>query len=200
MVKVGDEVDLETILCTLEDQLTADNSYFDSEGMDTLKALGQLNPKAKTKGVVEKIEVLYNGDTTDMSKSLKTVVNRADKERADRVKLLESEESLTGRVNEPINVEGRRLVMDQAVIKVYITKSLLAGVGDKAVLGNQLKTIIGRVMTGTNETESGEPIDVIFGRQSIANRIVLSPDIMGTTNRVLEVLSQKVADTYFTNL
>jgi hypothetical protein len=200
LVKVGDEVDLETILCTLEDQLTADNSYFDSESMDSLKALGQLNPKAKNKGLVEKIEVLYNGEAAEMSKSLRTVVNRADKERAERVKLLESGESLIGKVNEPINVEGRRLVMDQAVIKIYITKSIDAGVGDKAVLGNQLKTIIGRVMTGTNETESGEPIDVIFGRQSIANRIVLSPDIMGTTNRVLEVLSKKVADTYFTNL
>jgi len=200
LVKVGDEVDLETILCTLEDPLTADNSFFDSGSADSLKALGQLNPKAKNKGVVEKIEVLYNGDTTDMSKTLKTVVNRGDKERAERVKRLGVEESLTGQVNEPINVEGRRLVMDQAVIKVYITKSLPAGVGDKAVLGNQLKTIIGRVMTGTNETESGEPIDVIFGRQSIANRIVLSPDVMGTTNRVLEVLSKKVADEYFTNL
>lgn len=200
LVKVGDEVDLETILCTLEDQLTADNTYFDSESMDSLKALGQLNPKAKNKGLVEKIEVLYNGDSSEMSKSLKTVVNRADKERAERVKLLDAQESLTGKVNEPINVEGRRLVMDQAVIKIYITKSIDAGVGDKAVLGNQLKTIIGRVMTGTNETESGEPIDVIFGRQSIANRIVLSPDLMGTTNRVLEVLSLKVADTYFTNL
>lgn len=200
LVKVGDEVDLETILCTLEDPLTAENSYFDSEGMDSLKALGQLNPKAKNKGVVERIEVLYNGDTADMSKSLKTIVNRADKERAERVKRLDSGESLVGKVNEPINVEGRRLVLDQAVVKVFITKSIPAGVGDKGVLGNQLKTIIGRVMTGTNETESGEPIDVIFGRQSIANRIVLSPDLMGTTNRVLEVLSKSVADKYFTNL
>jgi len=200
LVKVGDEVDLETILCTLEDPLTADNTLFDSDSAESLKALGQLNPKAKSKGVVEKIEVLYNGETSDMSKTLKTVINRADKERAERVKRLEIDGALTGQVKEPINVEGRRLVMDQAVIKVYITKSLPAGVGDKAVLGNQLKTIIGRVMTGTNETESGEPIDVIFGRQSIANRIVLSPDVMGTTNRVLEVLSKKVADTYFTNL
>ncbi len=200
LVKVGDEVDLETILCTLEDQLTANNSLIDSESAESLKALGQLNPKAKNKGVVEKIEVLYNGDKADMSSSLKTIVNRADKERAERVKSLSLEDATTGQVNEPINVEGRRLVMDQAVIKIYITKSLPAGVGDKAVLGNQLKTIIGRVMTGTNETESGEPIDVIFGRQSIANRIVLSPDIMGTTNRVLEVLSKKVADEYFANL
>lgn len=200
LVKVGDEVDLETILCTLEDPLTAENSYFDSDGMDSLKALGQLNPKAKNKGIVERIEVLYNGDTGDMSKSLKTIVNRADKERAERVKRLDLGESYTGKVNEPINVEGRRLVLDQAVVKIFITKSIPAGVGDKGVLGNQLKTIIGRVMTGTNETESGEPIDVIFGRQSIANRIVLSPDLMGTTNRVLEVLSKAVADKYFTNL
>lgn len=199
LVKVGDDVDLDTILCTLVDPLMAESDYFDEASMDSLKVLGQLNPKAKNKGTVERIEVLYNGDPSDMSKSLRSITTKSDKERAERVKRLSDDSATTGRVNEPINVDGRRLILDQAVIKVYITKWLPAGVGDKGVLGNQLKSIIGRVMTGVNETESGEPVDVIFSRHGIGARIVLSPDQIGTTNKLLEVLSKKVAQTYFDN-
>lgn len=59
-----------------------------------------------------------------------------------------------------------------------------------------MKTIFGRVFTGVNQTESGEDIDVIFGSKSIADRIVNSPYIMGTTNSLLKVLSKKVVEIY----
>lgn len=67
----------------------------------------------------------------------------------------------------------------------------------KGVFGNQLKTIVGRVMSGKNETESGVPIDAQFSYVSIANRIVLSPEIIGTTNTLLKVISKRVAGVYF---
>lgn len=51
-------------------------------------------------------------------------------------------------------------------------------------------------MSGINETESGIPIDAIFGYQSIANRIVLSAEIMGTTNALLKLISKDVVDIY----
>lgn len=66
----------------------------------------------------------------------------------------------------------------------------------KAVFGNQLKTVFSRVMTGVNETESGEPLDAIFGNTSIDERIVHSPKLMGTTNTLLRVLSKHVAAVY----
>lgn len=201
LVQVGDGVDLESILCTLEDPITAENNYFVGDTTDALRQLAQLNPKAKNKGTVERIEVLYNGDVNDMSKSLRSIANKYDKQRKLRVGRLALEtDATTGQIHEPINVGGTKVTVDKAVIKVYITKMLDAGVGDKGVVGNQLKTVIGRVMTGVNETETGEPIDVIFGRQSIANRIVLSPDLVGTTNKVLELASKDVADLYFKNL
>ena len=66
----------------------------------------------------------------------------------------------------------------------------------KGVFGSQLKTIFSKVMSGVNETESGEPIDAMFSYSSIANRIVNSPEIMGTTNTLLRVLSKHVAKVY----
>ena len=73
----------------------------------------------------------------------------------------------------------------------------MMGVGDKGVFANQLKTIVGRVMTGVNETQSGIPIDAIFGFQSISNRVVLSPQIIGTTTGALKVIGKKAAEIFF---
>ena len=101
-----------------------------------------------------------------------------------------------GRVDNTMRVEGKPLELDNLVINIYITGPVSAGVGDKGVFANQMKTVFGRVMTGINETESGEPIDAIFGYQSISDRIVLSPEIIGTTNTLLKVLSKKVAKIY----
>nr|DAJ23627.1 MAG TPA: hypothetical protein [Caudoviricetes sp.] len=51
-------------------------------------------------------------------------------------------------------------------------------------------------MTGVNETQSGKPIDAIFGYQSISNRIVQSAELIGTTNTLLKLISQEVIDIY----
>lgn len=61
---------------------------------------------------------------------------------------------------------------------------------------NQLKSVIGRVMNGINETASGRQIDVIFGYQSVANRIVQSAELIGTTNILLKLITQEVIDIY----
>ena len=47
------------------------------------------------------------------------------------------------------------------------------------------------------KTEDVTEIDAIFGMKSISNRIVNSPFIMGTTAKVLEVLTDKAIETYF---
>ena len=62
---------------------------------------------------------------------------------------------------------------------------LLAAVGDKFVFGNQMKTIIGRVMSKEIKSETDEVIDAVFGFQSISNRIVNSLLSIGTTNTLL---------------
>ena len=54
-----------------------------------------------------------------------------------------------------------------------------------------MKTVCGRVMSQEITTESGEIIDAVFGYQSISNRIVNSPFVIGTTNTLLKVISKK---------
>lgn len=196
LVKVGTEVDLESILCTIEDSITADNDLFSEDNIDTLKMLATATPKAKHKGIVERIEALYHGDVEDMSDTVRVVAEQSDKARKRLAKSL-GKEALTGRVTGSMRVEKDPLDLDTIAIKVYITGTLEAGVGDKGVLGNQMKTIFSDVLVGENKTESGEDIGMIFSYLSIANRIVTSPEIIGTMNTLLKVMSKQVADFYF---
>ena len=61
---------------------------------------------------------------------------------------------------------------------------------------NQLKSVTGRVFTGKNETESGLPIHAMFGYASISDRIVGSPELIGTTATLLQLVTQRVLDAY----
>lgn len=45
-------------------------------------------------------------------------------------------------------------------------------------------------------TEDGEKIDALFGYRAIAARIVLSPDIIGTTTTLLKVIGSKAVKLY----
>ena len=195
LVNVGEDVDIDSILCTIEDAVTAQNNLFDEESIATLRLLSANTPRAKFKGKVEKIEVFYNGDIDDLSPSLQELASESDRNRKRLSRDLKTTYT-TGRVDDSMSIEGTSLAFEKAVIRVYITGPVAAGVGDKGVFANQMKTIFGRVMSGVNRTESGEDIGAIFGYQSISDRIVLSPEIMGTTNTLLKIISKRVADVY----
>lgn len=195
LVQVGDEVEPESILCMVEDSVTANNDLFNEDTIDTLKLLSGNSPRSKYSGVVERIEVLYYGDIEDMSPSLMELAESADQALMKKRKAL-GLSAVNGSLSDSIRIDNKIIDLDTLVVKVYITHEEPAGIGDKGVFGNQMKTIFARVMSGVNETKSGEPLDAIFGYQSISNRIVLSPEIAGTTNTLLRVLSRKVAEVY----
>lgn len=196
LVKVGDHVDLESILCTIEDAVTARADMFDEHSLDTLRLLSAMTPRAKTTGVVEKVEVFYHGDVDDMSESLQQLVAQADKERKALCRKL-NEPVVTGSVDQSLRIDGNGLELDQVAIKIYITHNVGTGVGDKFVFGNQAKTVVGHVLEGVHETLSGTKIDAIFGFKSFLDRIILSPMIIGTTNTLLRIIGEMAAEIYF---
>lgn len=196
LVTPGTSVDLETILCIIEDSVTADSDLFDKNSLDSLRLMSANSPLAKNTGIVDKIEVLYHGDLEDMSESLRSVAIASDKERAKRSKAL-GRKVVTGYVDGSVRIDGNPLELDTMAIKIYITGDTPAGIGDKGVFANQMKTIFSHVMSGVNKTESGEDLDALFSYLSISNRIVLSPEYIGTTNTLLKIMSKRIADRYF---
>ncbi|MNU19608.1 hypothetical protein D3C71_78390 [compost metagenome] len=195
LVKIGDQVEAEDILCIIENAVTASTDLFDDESLDTLRLLSAQAPLAKAKGVVERIEVYYHGEKEDMSEALRVLANTSDRELSKRNKSA-GREAFTGLVDDGFRVDGDPLQLDTACIRIYITSDVAAGVGDKGVFCNQMKTVFGEVLEGEITTESGKVIDAVFGQKSIADRIVLSPEIIGTTTTLLDVIAKKALAAY----
>lgn len=198
LVKIGDTVDISSILCTIEDAVTADSGLFSEDDLETLKLLGSPTPKAGVAGTVEKIEVFYHGDPDDLSESLMGIVQAGDRERRRKSKRL-GKPNITGQVDQSLRIDGNGLDLDHVAIKIYITYQEGMGVGDKAVFCNQMKTVIGHRLSGINETESGLPLNAIFGAKSIMDRIVLSALIMGFSVAVLTGIGEKAAEMWMSN-
>jgi hypothetical protein len=198
-ISLGDTVEPTTVLCTIDDDLTVKNELFDESSLDTLKLLSSNTPRAQYGGVVEHIEVLYYGDKEDMSESIRALVDASDQRLLARRKQL-GQPPLTGALNDSLLIDNQLVELDSLIVRVYITEDVGASSGDKGVFANQMKSIFTRVMVGTNTTEDGTELDAIFGYNSINARLVLSPEIMGTTNTLLRVLSTKIATDYFNDL
>jgi hypothetical protein len=192
IVSNGQTVKYDDPVCIIEDAVTANTGAFDEESYDTLRMLGANAPAAKENGVVERIEVYYNGDKEDMSETLARIADISDRLLARR-RSSAGLKVVTGQVDEGFRVEGNPLLLDTVCIKFFITTDHAMSVGDKGVLANQMKTVLGRVMYEPVTTESGKEVDVIFGAKSIFDRIVTSPFLIGTTNTLLEVIGKQAA-------
>lgn len=195
LVKVGTNLNPEDILCIVEDPVTANSEVFDEETIDTLRMLSAQAPKAKYSGVVERIQVFYHGSKEDMSDNLAEISTISDRELSRRNRAA-GKKAFTGEVDDSFRIEGDSLPIDTLAIQIYITATVAAGTGDKGVFANQLKTVFCDVYEQPIVTESGVTIDGIFGQKSIDDRIVNSPDIIGTTNTLLKVIGAKAVAAY----
>ena len=195
LMKPGTQLKPTDILFIIEDEVTNEAGLFDEDTLKTLKKFSNFAPKSKVYGVLDKIEVFYHGNKDDMSPDLRKIADQSDKQLSDLYKGL-GRKPITGSVNDEYRVEGNPLVLDTAEIKLYITVENTAGVGDKLVFANQLKSVIGEVMQNDMATDKGEPIDAVFGYRSAAARTVNSPLIIGTTSTLLKVIAQRAVSLY----
>lgn len=195
LIKVGDAVKYDDVLCIIQDEITSGMDLYDEADIDSLKALGSQAPKAKYSGVVERIEVYYRGDKDDMSENILKLVNQADRELGSRRKAMKKT-VVTGQVDEGFKDKGNTIPLDSIAIRIFITGPEAAGVGDKIVLVNQLKSIIGKVTKEPMQAKDGTKILGRFSYTSIARRIVNSPDIVGTTTAILMKGAQLALEAY----
>lgn len=195
LVKPGQAVSSEDILCVIEDATTARSDLLTQESVDTLRVLSAQVPQAKANGIVERIEVYYHGDKEDMSESLRALANASDREFSAQFKAI-GKPVLTGFADESYRTDGESLSLDTMAIKIFITSDVPAGVGDKGVFANQMKTVFGNVLEQPVRTESGVQIGAIFGAKSIQARIVHSPDLIGTTTTLLGWSAKRVVRAY----
>lgn len=196
LVKLGQNVDLETILCNLRPPLSGMGNSYSEQARAALDVLSTLTPKAQHHGVVDHIEVIYSGDIDHMSESLQEIVSRSDNALYRKNKALGIPVK-TAQVDPGYRINNSDITPNHVVLIFYITEKLGAGVGDKLVFGNQMKSIISKVVEEPYVAEDGTVIDVAFSRQSVSNRIVNSMDLIATTNTVLSLIEKEAIDDYY---
>jgi hypothetical protein len=191
LIKVGDQVEGDSILCNIEDQITAGSGMFSEQSIATLSSVSRNSPRAKCEGVVGRIEVFYNLDTDDANctGTIKKIISSADKERAAKAKLLKRGDATTGLVSEDLEY-------GTVMIKIYIDGRLGSGDGDKFVFGNQMKSVAQRQMVGENISEGGKPIGAYFSWTSCDNRMVHSPALMGTAIPLIRLAGKRAVEKY----
>ena len=115
LAKPGTVVKIDDPLCYIEDSITHDGNLFDENSIDLLRNLSKSAPKSSINGVIDKVEVFYNGDKEDMSE----ITNE------NRLMLLIinwllykslGKKPYTGEVDDTYRVDGNPLLVDTAVI------------------------------------------------------------------------------------
>ena len=193
----GTPVDPNSILFTVLDENT-DYSNLSDSTVEMLQNLAALSPKAKVNGIIDRYEVKYNGEVADMSPTIKKLVTRLDRMAYDESKNTEYEVA-NNRVTSEYRSEGKNLNIDTLELKVFVKININQAVGDKGVFANQMKSVISDVYNSTIVTESGQKVDAMFSYQGILGRIVNSPILIGTTNRLTKHGSIMAANIYFGN-
>ena len=188
--KLNDKVEPTDVLFSIMDSNAGMFGDLDEKALQILQNIKSVSPKAKDRGVITKVVVYYNCEVSDMSNSLKAIVAESDK-------VLTQLTGYSGRVNSSYSIEGIPLKEGECEIKVYIKVKDTMGIGDKAILANQLKCTVGDVYNYEVTTMSGKEVEVLFSNKSLAARIVNSPFLIGTTSTVLDLVKDKAVEAYF---
>lgn len=202
LIKVGDEVDIDTILAVIQDKNAA--TSVNESSMDALNLLARPTPRAEHEGKVEQIEVIYFGDKDDMSPSIRKIADKYDKERAELVKAMGTDDAKTGEITSPARIEGISIDIDMIAIRIYITEKRVMSGGDKLTLSNQLKSVIageqkGPTVTATEIWPGGgtRKIDLEFSYRAEEARIVHSSILAGLSIICQEFIGWTGAKVYF---
>lgn len=189
IVKPGDAVMPSDPLLIITNQVLG-GAEMDKKALEIMSSLNKQAPKAKYKGTVNKIDIRYNAELDDMSKSVKDLVEKLDKVSMEKY-------GYTNKVNDSFSHHGKPLLNGSILIKIYIDVGYSMGIGDKAIFGNQLKFTVGEVFENDVRAEDGTEIEGFFSSRSIAARIVLSPYLLGTTSMLLDKLADLAVKEYF---
>lgn len=193
--KLGDTVHKDDVLGTIVDTGIGVSDY-DDKAIAALARLANTSPKAKLSGLISNMDLVYYGDIDDMSPGLQGLCKAENKRRGAIAKNTGDGSSPTAEVKDRTFFGGEEILENTVAIRYFIDDDGDCGIGDKLVIGNQLKSIVGREMVGQNTTADGRPINVIFGWNSVNARIVLSPIKMGVVCTTCEAAMGRMIELY----
>jgi hypothetical protein len=196
LVKIGDKVKEDDKLFIISSQVAGDGVGLKSErSLEFLQNLKNASPSAKYKGEIVSVEVFYNAETYEMSKSLQEIVADSDKR---MISNNSDDQSKIGKVTSAYSINGVPLINGKVHIKIRIKKPEGMGLGDKLVFSNQIKSTVGNIAKYPIKTkETNQDILAKFGNQSLAARIVTTPFSVGAAGIFLDETARMAVEKFF---
>ena len=194
---VGTKVSFNDTLIKLKYEDTANIIGEVDELFDDLK---QVAYRSKHEGIIVGIQVYHVSESLNLS--LTRFINKVtykNRRRANAAKGTLKEEAYSNVTIVPdgTRIQGVQLGETDCLIIFSIKTKIACGIGDKIVIDSALKSVVGRIEDKPMTTEHGNTVDMVFGANSIFNRIILSPITTGVLDKVLEKAEQEVIDMYF---
>lgn len=196
VVKPGQTVEPTDALMYIESEVSNDLGVFDESDVKSLKRFRGAAPKAKVRGMIDRVEVIYHGELSDMTPSLRALAKQSNAMLADEFTAI-GKPVMTGKVNGEYRVGGSPLAADTAEVRIYISYTDIHGTADKQVIANQMKTTTSVKLPYAVYAADGTLLAGWFSYKSFGARIVGSPIRIGTTTSLLRIGGSKMHDMYF---
>ena len=198
MVKVGQEVEIGEHLMALEQSAIADNDTIQrDEAKSALMKLTDVSPRSEYKGLIDKIEIYYNCELSDMSNSIRELAKVSNDQIARISAADDRAHIVNGKVGDNFKIQGRPLQRGEVVMRIYYVLHKTVVTGDKVVFCNQLKCTIGEVMTKKlYDARTKTPIGAYFSMIAIGARIVISPFYVGFLSSYLKEVPNHLMELY----
>jgi len=171
-VKVGDEIEQDSILCDIEEPHLVEGNH-DASFVAEVNKLGIKQVKSTHHGKIVDIRVQYNGTLENMSESVRQFVTKANK-LTKRKNQIVGDPVETNAVSGIFNVNRPSIQPDTLLVIFFVESQDGRTRADKFVFGNQLKATAGRIMTKKMYTEDKQEIDAKTSFKAPFNRMVIS--------------------------
>ena len=170
----------DTYLYTIMNNNLSEEVQLSSNVIESLQEIKNNSAVSGKEGTLDFIEIFYNSFIDDLSDTFKNLLKNK--------KLVRKAEQVTNQYS----VDGRPLAKGEVHVIYYIASKQEAGGGEKVVLANQLKSIVGDVVTYQMISLGGIELDMLFSKLSVENRVVNSAYIMGTANLLLDLEAKEL--------
>lgn len=173
--KVGDEIKSTDYLMTFEENAVDTGSVAkDKETLALLSDFNQRTPTAKHSGKIVRIEAYYGCPVKEMDATLQPIVKTA----IDNIN--KAHKAAKGTISEmyypesqiiPRGTKFKGVMFDENTVMLvfYIQEKISQQTGDKLVIMNQCKSVVGAVFDEPMYTESGIEVDVFFSAAAVSD-------------------------------
>ena len=194
ILPIGKEVIKGDVLITHEAGNLGETLTLQSDDPDTLAMIQQMNRnsvKAPISGTIVKIDAYYGCPIQEMHPTLAKIVRSiANYKNARYNYSAGTDAEYDNPVSSPLpkgeTYKGTDFTEHTVVLQFFIRHTVHAGVGDKLVYDSSLKSVISSTFPEPMLTQSGVEVDAVFSGTGIMHRIITSPLIVGSLQRVLE--------------